>query len=78
MGVAGEELQAEPGGLLASPDDDALGRRVSSGQVLRAGDLAVQGEGPWAVLGAEQQLLAVYESYAPGLVKPAVVIPASA
>ena len=79
--VHAAELLAMPHALRDYPSvqiDDALGRRVSSGQVLRAGDLAVQGEGPWAVLGAEQQLLAVYESYAPGLVKPAVVIPASA
>lgn len=55
--------------------DDALGRRVGSGQVLPAEELAVAGEGPWAVLGPQGQLLAVYEAHRPGLVKPAVVIP---
>jgi len=34
-----------------------------------------EGEGPWAVTGPEGTLLAVYESYRPGLAKPAVVLP---
>ncbi|MCY3910832.1 MAG: tRNA pseudouridine(55) synthase TruB [bacterium] len=55
--------------------DEALGRRVGSGQVLSVGELAVEGEGPWAVLGPQGRLLAVYESHSTGLVKPAVVIP---
>ncbi|WP_419926741.1 tRNA pseudouridine(55) synthase TruB [Candidatus Poriferisocius sp.] len=55
--------------------DESLGRRVGSGQVMAAGDLAVEGEGPWAVLGPQGRLLAVYETHSPGLVKPAVVIP---
>lgn len=57
------------------PIDEALGQRVGSGQVLSVDELAVEGEGPWAVLGPQGQLLAVYESHFPGLVKPAVVIP---
>ncbi len=55
--------------------DEALGRRVGNGQVLAAEELAVTGEGPWAVLGPLGQLLAVYEAHRSGLVKPAVVIP---
>ena len=55
--------------------DEALGQRVGSGQVLSVSELAVEGEGPWAVLGSQGQLLAVYESRSPELVKPAVVIP---
>ena len=55
--------------------DESLGRRVGSGQVMAADELAVDGEGPWAVLGSQGQLLAVYEPHSPGLVKPAVVIP---
>ena len=55
--------------------DDALGLRVSNGQVLSADEFAVAGEGPWAVLGPQGQLLAVYVTHRPGLVKPAVVIP---
>ena len=54
--------------------DDALGGRVGNGQVLGADELAVTGEGPWAVLGSQGQLLAVYEAHLPGLVKPAVVV----
>ena len=55
--------------------DEILGRRVGNGQVLSADELAVAGDGPWAVLGPHGQLLAVYEAHRPGLVKPAVVIP---
>ena len=56
--------------------DVDLGRRVANGQVLNSEEIAAQGDGPWAVLGAQGQLLAVYESHKPGMVKPAVVIPA--
>ena len=55
--------------------DESLERRVGSGQVMTAEDLAVENDGPWAVLGSRGQLLAVYEPHTPGLVKPAVVIP---
>ncbi|MCY3576146.1 MAG: tRNA pseudouridine(55) synthase TruB [bacterium] len=55
--------------------DEALGQKVGSGQVLSIDELAVEGEGPWAVLGPQGDLLAVYETHLPGVVKPAVVIP---
>ena len=55
--------------------DESLERRVGSGQVMAAEDLAVGNDGPWAVLGSRGQLLAVYEPHPRGLVKPAVVIP---
>ncbi len=55
--------------------DDELSRKVGNGRVLSVDELAVEGEGPWAVLGSQGELLAVYESHALGLVKPAVVIP---
>ncbi len=55
--------------------DDELSRKVGNGRVLSVDELAVDGEGPWAVLGSQGELLAVYESHSPGLVKPAVVIP---
>ena len=35
-----------------------------------------EGDGPWAVTGPDGSLLAVYESYRPGLAKPAVVLSA--
>ena len=54
---------------------DDLIRRVGNGQVLDAGELGGQGEGPWPVLNAEGRLMAVYEPHAAGRVKPAVVIP---
>ena len=56
--------------------DIDLSRRVANGQVLNSEEIAAQGDGPWAVLGAQGQLLAVYESHKLGMVKPAVVIPA--
>ena len=56
--------------------DVDLSRRVANGQVLAAEEVAVEGDGPWAVLGARGQLLAVYEMHRAGMVKPAVVIPA--
>lgn len=56
--------------------DEDLSRRVANGQVLASEEIAAEGDGPWAVLGAQGQLLAVYESHRPGMVKPAVVIPA--
>lgn len=54
---------------------ESIERRVGSGQVMAAEDLSVENDGPWAVLGSQGQLLAVYEPHTPGLVKPAVVIP---
>ena len=59
----------------AASVDESLGRRVGSGQVMATDELAAEGKGPWAVLGPQGELLAVYESHSPGLVKPAVVIP---
>lgn len=55
--------------------DDEIARRVGSGQVLDAEDLASTGEGPWPVLDSQGRLLAVYQPHIEGLVKPAVVIP---
>ena len=68
----GEALRDYPS---VSVDVD-LSRRVANGQVLTAEEIAAEGDGPWAVLGAQGQLLAVYESHRAGMVKPAVVIPA--
>ena len=55
--------------------DADLSRRVANGQVLASEEIAAEGDGPWAVHGVEGQLLAVYETHKPGMVKPAVVIP---
>lgn len=51
--------------------DAGLAEAVSYGKVL---DVAWAGEGPWAVLDGGGALLAVYEPYADGRVKPAVVL----
>jgi hypothetical protein len=51
--------------------DAGLAEAVSYGKVL---DVEWAGEGPWAVLDGSGALLAVYEPYAGGRVKPAVVL----
>jgi tRNA pseudouridine55 synthase len=54
--------------------DPGVGNEVRHGKVLDAAALGVDGEGPWAVVAAEGDLLAVYEPYGEGRVKPAVVV----
>jgi tRNA pseudouridine55 synthase len=53
--------------------DDELAAAVRVGKVLPAFD----GDGPWRVLDADGELLAVYEPHRPGTVKPAVVVTVS-
>jgi tRNA pseudouridine55 synthase len=53
---------------------DEVASAIGHGKVLAADVLGVDGEGPWAVLGPAGGLLAVYEPYRDGSVKPAVVI----
>lgn len=48
---------------------------VAVGKVLEATDLGVAGDGPWAVLGPDSSLLAVYEPFRGTTVKPSLVIP---
>ncbi len=76
--VAAPELLSMEKALRDYPSvtvDVDLSRRVANGQVLTSEEIAVEGDGPWAVLGAQGQLLAVYETHKPGMVKPAMVIP---
>jgi tRNA pseudouridine55 synthase len=47
---------------------------VRHGRVLDRAELGVSGSGPWAVLDAGGDLLAVYEEHGGGRVKPAVVL----
>ncbi|MFP5375380.1 MAG: tRNA pseudouridine(55) synthase TruB [Acidimicrobiia bacterium] len=47
---------------------------VATGKVLDPGALGVAGDGPWAVLGGDGALLAVYEAHGEGRAKPAVVL----
>lgn len=51
-----------------------LASAVGVGKVLEAADLGVVGEGPWPILDADRNLLAVYEDYGEGRAKPAVVL----
>jgi tRNA pseudouridine55 synthase len=53
-------------------EEGAAGVRV--GRVFPADELHVEGPGPWRVLGAGGDLLAVYEAHRSGLAKPRVVL----
>ncbi len=52
----------------------AIAQNVANGQVLRATHVGVAGNGPWAILNSEGELLAVYEDHTSGNVKPCVVV----
>lgn len=56
--------------------DDDVAALIGNGRVLDDGVLGAAGEGPWAVLGPDGSLLAVYERHRAGTVKPAVVLSA--
>ncbi|MGH9125284.1 MAG: tRNA pseudouridine(55) synthase TruB [Acidimicrobiales bacterium] len=51
-----------------------LAEAVGHGKVLAPAELGVDGEGPWAIVGPGERLLAVYECCPDGRVKPAVVL----
>lgn len=52
-----------------------LATAVGHGKVLPAATLGVDGEGPWAVVGGDGRLLAVYVRHRGDDVKPGVVLP---
>ena len=54
--------------------DDDLATDVGHGKVLPNERLGVTGDGPWAVMGSDGTLLAVYEPHRAGTVKPGVVL----
>jgi tRNA pseudouridine55 synthase len=54
-------------------DDDGAAA-VAVGKVLERSDLGTVGDGPWAVLGPDGSLLAVYEPFRGTTAKPSVVI----
>ena len=58
--------------------DDRVAARVAVGQVLGRDELGVpaEGDGPWAVLDASGQVLAVYAGHRAGTVKPSFVLTA--
>jgi hypothetical protein len=55
--------------------DGELRVAVGHGKVLPAELLGAAGLGPWRVLDAAGELVAVYEAHKPGTVKPTVVVP---
>lgn len=57
--------------------DEEGAAAVAVGKVLDLTVLGVDGDGPWAVVGPDGALLAVYEPFRAGTAKPAVVIAAS-
>lgn len=54
--------------------DADLAASVVHGRVLETSQLGVSGTGPWAVLDAEGELLAIYTAHGEGRAKPAVVL----
>jgi hypothetical protein len=54
--------------------DDDVARDIGFGKVLPCERLGVVGDGPWALVDREGDLLAVYESHRDDTVKPAVVL----
>ena len=60
-------------GLAKVPADDNLAALVANGRVLPRP--IEMGDGPWAVFGPDDTLIAVYESFGDGQAKPAVVLP---
>jgi tRNA pseudouridine55 synthase len=60
--------------LTAVTVDDDLAGDVRHGKVLSFERLGVTGSGPWAVVGADGSLLAVYEPHRDATVKPGVVL----
>lgn len=56
--------------------DDTLRDRVKVGAVLKTEELSpTKPQGPWAIVDTEQNLLAMYENFKTGTLKPAVVLP---
>jgi tRNA pseudouridine55 synthase len=55
--------------------DDEVAADVGHGKVLPLDRLGASGEGPWAVLGPDGRLLAVYRAHHPGTAKPDLVLP---
>ena len=47
---------------------------VGNGRVLSRAEVGFDGDGPWAVIGPDGSLLAMYEAVSDDIAKPAVVI----
>jgi len=56
--------------------NDTMRDRIKAGAVLRTEELSpVKPQGPWGILDSEQNLLAMYENFKTGTLKPSVVLP---
>tara|TARA_Y100000996_G_scaffold373297_1_gene322679 strand:- start:251 stop:769 length:519 start_codon:yes stop_codon:yes gene_type:complete len=56
--------------------DDTLRDRIKVGAVVKTEELSPsKPQGPWAIVDSEQNLLAMYENFKTGMLKPAVVLP---
>ncbi len=56
--------------------DDTLRDRINVGAVVKTEELSPsKPQGPWAIVDSEQNLLAMYENFKTGMLKPAVVLP---
>ena len=56
--------------------NDTMKERIKVGAVVRTEELSpVKPQGPWAIVDSEQNLLAMYENFKSGTLKPAVVLP---
>lgn len=60
--------------LATTTVDASVAADIAHGKVLPADALQITGDGPWAVLGLDGELLAVYEPHGAGTAKPAVVL----
>ena len=71
------ELLALPQAVRDYPQstvDAATAALIANGRVLERSVLGVEGDGPWAILGPDGALLAMYEARGPRDAKPAVVV----
>ncbi len=56
--------------------DDTMRDRIKVGAVVKTEELSpTKPQGPWAIVDSEQNLLAMYENFKTGTLKPAVVLP---
>jgi tRNA pseudouridine55 synthase len=72
--VDDDALLAPAVALRDYPSIVATRELLGSGKVLARSHLKVEGDGPWAVMDAEGNLLAMYEAHRDDTVKPAVLI----
>ncbi len=61
-------------GLVSVSVDEAVTDDVRHGRVMSRAALGAEGDGPWGVLDASGELLAVYEAFRGDTVKPAMVL----